>query len=51
MRLLTALTRRFAHRPEPPTAPTAAAPFDDGLVVIARLISADEQTDPPHPRQ
>jgi hypothetical protein len=31
---------RFVYRPEPPTPSTA--PFDDGLVEIARLIAGEE---------
>jgi hypothetical protein len=33
---------RFSYRPEPPT--PSAAPFDDGLVEIAQLITREEST-------
>jgi hypothetical protein len=32
---------RFVHRPEPPTSP--AAPFDDGLAELARLIAREDR--------
>jgi hypothetical protein len=38
---IVAAISRFIHPPEPPT-PVAPAPFDDGLVEIARLIAADD---------
>jgi hypothetical protein len=39
VKIFTALSR-FVYRPEPPTPSTA--PFDDGLVEIARLIASEE---------
>jgi hypothetical protein len=39
VKLFTALSR-FVYRPEPPA--PSAAPFDDGLVEIARLIAREE---------
>ena len=39
MKIFTALSR-FVYRPQPPTPP--AAPFDDGLTEIARLIAREE---------
>jgi hypothetical protein len=39
VKIFTALSR-FVYRPEPPTPSTA--PFDDGLVEIARLIAGEE---------
>jgi hypothetical protein len=39
VKIFTALGR-FVHPPQPPT-PTAPAPFDDGLIELARLIAVD----------
>jgi hypothetical protein len=39
VKILAALSR-FVYRPEPPA--PSAAPFDDGLVEIARLIAREE---------
>jgi hypothetical protein len=37
---MLAVLSRFVQRPEPPTPP--AAPFDDGLTEIARLLELEE---------
>ena len=48
MKLFAAINR-FIHRRRPQTS-AAPAPFDDGLVDIARLIEVDEPPDvAPHP--
>jgi len=39
VKILAALSR-FVYRPEPPA--PSAAPFDDGLIEIARLIAREE---------
>ncbi len=39
VKIFAALSR-FVHRPEPPA--PSAAPFDDGLIEIARLIAREE---------